>query len=71
MLIRGENMSRNLLIFICVFLVVAFSVAYADLYHKYKEERYLRVFSEALIESYEQDVEHYWQLYVDCLNQDD
>ena len=63
-------MSRNLLIFICVFLVVAFSVAYADLYHKYKEERMFRIWVQAFSEYYEQDADHYRQLYYDCLNQD-
>jgi len=64
-------MSRTLLIFVCIFLVIAFAVAYADLYHKWQDEKWARIFSEALAESYEQDTDHYRQLYYDCLSQDE
>ena len=61
-------MSRNLLIVICIFLVVAFAIAYADLYHRYKVERYERVFAEALAASNELDSEHYQELYYETLS---
>jgi len=63
-------MSRTLLVFICIVLVICFAVAYGDLYHKYQEERQIRILTEALAESRKQDSEHYWQLYIDCLNQE-
>ena len=66
----GENMSRNLLIFICIFLAIAFAITCADLYHKWQEERTFRILVQALAEDYEQDSEHYQQLYYDCLNQE-
>jgi len=64
-------MSRNLLIFICIFLVIAFAVAYADLYHKWQEEKAFRISAEILAELQRQDSEHYWQLYIDCKNQEE
>lgn len=61
-------MSRTLLIFICIFLVIAFAVAYADLYHKWQNERVNRITLEVIAEGNAQDSEHYRQLYYDCLN---
>ena len=65
----GCTMSRNLLIVICIFLVIAFAIAYADLYHKWQDEKWNRIFSESLAGAYERDAEHYKQLYYDCLGQ--
>ena len=64
----GENMSRGLLIFICLFLVIAFSVAYAELYHRWQDEKWARMSAEILAESRLHDSEHYFDLYYKCVN---
>jgi len=62
---------RNWLIFICVALVIAFGVLYQNLYQKWQEEREFRIVAQAFSDYYEQDSEHYRQLYNDCLTQEE
>lgn len=57
---------RNWLIFICVAIAIACGV----LVQKWHEERTFRVVAQAFAEYYEQDSEHYRQLYYDCLEQE-
>jgi len=56
---------RNWLIFICIALVIVCAV----FFQKWQEERITRIVSETLAESYQQDANHYQQLYYNCLNQ--
>ena len=55
--------ARNWLIFICIVLVITCGI----LFQKWQEQRYFAIFSEALAGSYEQDSEHYQELYYDTL----
>jgi hypothetical protein len=59
---------RNWLIWLIV-ICIALVVVCAIFLQKWQEERIIRIVSETLAESYQQDANHYQQLYYDCLNQ--
>ena len=61
-------MSKSLLAVICIVMVIAFSVAYADLRHKWQEEKTFRILVQELSETYKEDIDYYRQLYHDCRN---
>jgi len=61
-------MSKGLLIFICIVLVVAFSVAYIELHKKWEYERASRITYELFYAASQKDMQYYQDLYYDCLN---
>jgi hypothetical protein len=54
---------RSWLIFVCVALAIACGI----FVQKWQEEKTFRVVAQAFVDYYEQDSEHYRQLYYDCL----
>jgi hypothetical protein len=58
-------------IYILCFICLMLAVACGTFYQKWREERTIRILSEALAESYQQDADHYQQLYYDCLEEDE
>ena len=57
---------RNWLILICIALAITCGI----FIHQWQQERTFRVVAQAFVEYYEQDSEHYRQLYYDCLEQE-